>query len=590
MDRSAPFEQNIPQESALNLALIAQIEEKQQAPGSIAAKQKLSAVLLNASEKTDNTSFAARMDVVKDGATEGMYASGRAIRDTLREAADKVATAPLTSTGEFLKNHWHEAAVGAAITFLNPPRWANALLMTYSMKGYAAATYDAFQQAGESTANREQIKANFAKAIADESSAMVFSLPMTLAGGALGSSAASAVFGRNKGAIDLAQGKVSTADVKDNLLAIKDMVAPPPVRLVVADMDNTMAPFSRYYAQGFKQAVGELSQRTSIPEKELYKLIGEKMEIKKGRDYPWLLELALSERLKVGQAGGMSVAEFQSKIVNPFWKNMEASLEQHYTPYPGVRETLTELRNRDIPVAVISDASTPVGLQRFSKLGIENGQIDRMVMLDWKAPKGLSDELAAGGHKRIEGMLATPHSLADVKTISAALEKPNPAGLNTLLNHYGLRPSEVLVIGDRTSKDVAMAVNAGSKSIWAKYGEPRAEDKAVMKMLKERPTDGKGFKDKGEGSADKAIPYLEAASSFSALLNHLNPKPNYFAVGTQAARSVPLKPNMKVALGAYGLNEGTNERGESQNANAITLNRAQYLNQLLTLERRQTLQ
>lgn len=117
--------------------------------------------------------------------------------------------------------------------------------MTYSMKGYAAATYDAFQQTSDPNANREKIKAEYAKAIANESSAMVFSLPMTLAGGALGTGAANAVFGRNKGAIDLAQGKIRPSEVKDNLLAIKDAVSPPPVRLVVADMDNTIAPSYR---------------------------------------------------------------------------------------------------------------------------------------------------------------------------------------------------------------------------------------------------------------------------------------------------------------------------------------------------------
>lgn len=532
--------------SALNLALVAQIDKKELLSPSKASVQ--------------NTSMGARLELVKDGATEGFFESGRSIRDTLTYAADKITTAPLESSGEFIKNHWHEAAIGAAITFLHPPRWANVALMTYSMKGYAAATYDAFQQTSDPNANREKIKAEYARAIANESSAMVFSLPMTLAGGALGTGAANAVFGRNKGAIDLAQGKVRPSEVKENLLAIKDSVSPPPVRLVVADMDNTIAPFSKYYAQGFKQAVGELSQRSSIPEKELYKLIGEKMEIKKGRDYPWLLEQALSERLKVGEAGGMSVAEFQSKIVNPFWQRMESALEQHYTPYTGVRETLAELKQRNIPVAVISDASTPVGLQRYSKLGLADGHVDRMVTLDWKAPKGLSDEMAAAGHKRVDSMLASQHALADVKTLSAALEKPNPAGLKALLDHYKLRPIEVLVIGDRTSKDVAMAVNAGARSIWAKYGEPLAEDKAVMKMLKERPPDAKGGREKTDGLVDKATPYLEAASSFGALLNHLNPKPNYLSLGTQALRAVPLRPNMRVAIGAYGVHDDQHEQ------------------------------
>lgn len=556
--------------SALNLSLLSQVENKSLEDFAGSDKHYIGQLLANSSEKVyEHGSLYARLNVVKEGATEGVYQSGRSIRDTLAYAADKMSSSPLESSVEFLKNHWHEAAIGAAITFLQPPRWANLALMGYSMKGYAAATYDAFQQSADPMANLEKIKSDYAKAIADESSAMVFSLPMTLAGGALGTGAASAIFGKNRGAIDLAQGKISVSEVKDNLIALKDAVSPPPVRLVVADMDNTMAPFSRYYAQGFKQAVGELSQRTAIPEKELFKLIGEKMEIKKGRDYPWLLELALSERLKVGQPGGMSVADFQSKVVNPFWQKMEGALEQHFTPYPTVLETLSELKQRNIPVAVVSDASTPVGLQRFTKLGIADGHVERMVTLDWKAPNGLSEELAAGGHKRVEQMLASQHKLADLKTLPAALEKPNPAGLKTLLDHYGLRPSEVLVIGDRSSKDVAMAVNAGARSVWAKYGEPRPEDKAIMKQLKERPPDGKSSSGKEKGT-EVELPYLEAASTFGALLGHLNPKPNYFAMGTQALRAVPLRPNLRVAIGAYGIHDDQHEQAFSKASSSPT--------------------
>ena len=523
-------------------------------------KKKAAVALLSTANFLDHpiaesTSISRRLNIVSSGASDGVVQSASEIVNTLKIAGEEMSSAPLKTSVQFLKNHWHEAAMGAAITFLNPPKWANAALIVYSLKGYGAAGYEAFQQAADPKADATEIKSNLSNAIAQESSAMLFSLPMTLAGGIAGRSAANALIGKDMGAIELITGKVKAQQIQHNFFEIKDKVSPPAVKLVVADLDNTMAPFSRYYARGFKQAAAELSVNSKIPESELYKLIGSAMEIKKGRDYPWLIELALGEKLKVGQPGHLSPAEFQTKLVEPFWKTMDKAMAEHYTLYPRVLETLQELKKREIPVAIITDASAPVGLRRFSQLGVDkNGLVDRMYALDYKVPEILPREMIAGGQNRIDAMINTSHGLKELKAFPAELEKPNPASLHALLKEYNLRPSQVLVIGDRQSKDVALAVNVGARSILAKYGEPHPADKAIVTQLKPRKPDGPFDKQfDAINHATKPTPFLEAASSFESVLSHLNPASNFSALSAEAIRAMTLRPNVGAGVIGVGI-------------------------------------
>lgn len=492
--------------------------------------------------------------VIAGGFVDGLSKAGSTTASDLGKGFEKFKEAPLAATSEYLQNHWQDAAVGAAITFLNPKKWANYALLAYSMRGVGYATYDAVTDAADPKANLNAARDKFANAISHEGTAFVSTLPMALAGGMVGRGAANSVFGKDLGALDLATGKVSMGQVKENLLSIKDTISPPPVKLVITDMDNTLAPFSHYFAQGVKKGMAELSQKTKIPEAELYPAVGKVMDLNRAHDYPWSLEVVLGESLNVGKPGGMTVAEFRKDIVDPFWNTIDKSLIENHKPYEGVVDTLKQLKARDIPVVVLSDAPGFIGLRRLANLGLDkNGLVERLYALqNWTPPTGLSAEMLAAGHQRVNSMLNIANELKEVKMIPQAWEKPHTDGFNALMKEYKVRPAETLMIGDSRVKDVGVAHNAGSRGIWAEYGNPNSIDEGILLRLRPLP-ENRPAPGTAPGSKKNYAPYLEAATSYKAVLNHLEPKTNLGTIASKTLSAITVRPELGNAAITYGL-------------------------------------
>lgn len=500
--------------------------------------------------------FSREWQTVGLGLADGIGKTGSRTADDLKQAGKDFSANPISATAQYLENHWTDAAAGAAITFLRPTKWANAALVAYSLRGGATATYDALVGAMDPKADLKQLRNTYSDEISRQGTAFISSMPLAFLGGNIGKAGANAVFGKGMGALDMLSGKVTMADLKQNLWDLHDAIKPPSVKLVITDMDNTLASHGKYFSEGIKTAITDLSAKTAIPESELYSSIGNQMEKYRSHDYPWSLELALKDRLKIGEPGGMSVADFEKNIANPFWDTIDNSLKEHHSPYEGVKETLEELQRRNIPVAVLSDAPAFIGLRRLSNLGLQHGLVERFYGLhNWHEPAGLSEELMQAGRNRVESLLKTENSLKEFRALPHQWEKPETAGFEALMRQYNVRPSETLMIGDSRVKDVGVAHKAGSRGVWASYGQPSAAEEAVLTRLRPLPENNGGVASKGVAPPKKYAPYLEAADSYDRLLAHLNPEANYAELASQAYRSLMLKPDMKAALGAYSISQ-----------------------------------
>lgn len=496
--------------------------------------------------------FSREWQTVAVGLADGIGKTGSRTVEDLKQAGKDFSENPLHATAKYLENHWTDAAAGAAITFLRPTKWANAALLAYSLRGGAAATYDTLVGAMDPKADLNKLRSNYSDEISQQGTAFISSMPMALLGGNVGKAGAGAVFGKGMGALDLLDGKVSLTQVKQNLWELHDAIKPPPVKLVVTDMDNTLASHAHYFSEGIKTAITDISAKTSIPESELYTSIGNQMEKYRSHDYPWSLEIALKDRLKIGEPGGMSPADFEKNIAKPFWDTIDQSLKDNHHPYPGVRETLDELQRRKIPVAVLSDAPAFIGLRRLSNLGLKDGAVERFYGLhNWEEPPGLSKELLQPGRDRVEALLKTENSLKEFRALPSQWEKPETGGFQALMRHYDVRPSETLMIGDSRVKDVGLAYKSGARAIWASYGQIPAAEEAVLTRLRPIPENNGGVDSKGAAPPKTYAPYLEAAGSYDRLLAHLNPEANYSELGVQAYRSLMVRPDLKAALGAY---------------------------------------
>lgn len=116
--------------------------------------------------------------------------------------------------------------------------------------------------------------------------------------------------------------------------------------------------------------------------------------------------------------------------------------------FPGVRETLDELAQRDYPLAVATA----------------------------KGRRGLNRELEATGLGSF---------FAATRTVDEALAKPNPQMVLDLMAELGARADGTVMIGD-TPHDLQMATNARASSIGVttgSYGSPELEEYGPMAVL-----------------------------------------------------------------------------------------------------------
>lgn len=104
------------------------------------------------------------------------------------------------------------------------------------------------------------------------------------------------------------------------------------------------------------------------------------------------------------------------------------------TPYPGVRRTLVELLRRQVRLGVLTDAPRLKGWQRLQALGLAE-------------------------------FFDVVYTYGDTLR-----EKPDSLPFKLAVEAMGLRPHEVLMVGDWPEKDVRGARDAGLRTALAAYG------------------------------------------------------------------------------------------------------------------------
>lgn len=513
--------------------------------------------------------LSAEADVLLGGLSDGLRRAGSRTVQDLGKAAHDFADHPLTFSVTYLKNHWQDAAAGAVIGVMSPRKLVNAALIAYSSRGIATRAYNAAVLAADPTVDTVKARAYFSSGVASEGSAFLSSLPMAMAGGMVGKAGANAVFGKGMGAGDLLTGRVGTNDVKANLWNIRDGVRPPAIKVVVSDLDNTLFDSHEVLAKGFSKAMTETAGRTGIAESRLYELMGKEMErvytannpgvitsktppiarLYMATDCPWSIELALKDELKIGQPGGMSVADFRRKIDEPFWNTIDKTVTGELKVFDTVVDTLAELKNRGLPVVGLSDASAQAAMQRLSTAGLSVGPIDRLFALSAPAePAGLPAGLTDFGRARVADLLSRENSFKEFRILPENWEKPKPNGMQEIMSRYNVRPRQLLMIGDSQRKDLGVAHNVGAPAVWAKYGTHSPQLQAVLEKLHPAKKGAHGFTVEKTPSGDAV------AEHFSDLLDHLNPKPNYVQFSKNAIKGLAVRPPLASAL-AHELTE-----------------------------------
>jgi len=108
--------------------------------------------------------------------------------------------------------------------------------------------------------------------------------------------------------------------------------------------------------------------------------------------------------------------------------------------YPGVKDTLCQLKKMDLKLVIITDADRHHALARLTRVGLLDF-FDLLVAADMTGTK-----------------------------------KPDPAHFLFALQALDIRPEDSLVVGDSIRRDMAPARRLGLKTAYASYGDWRPEE------------------------------------------------------------------------------------------------------------------
>ena len=245
--------------------------------------------------------------------------------------------------------------------------------------------------------------------------------------------------------------------------------------LVVADIDNTLFDWVRYYVYAFEALMGQVEAVIGVP----YLTLAEEAKavfIAHGSiEYPFVVQ----ELPSVAAYYGDRIDAMLTEVVGPAREAFNKIAGEYLKPYAGVPETLALLRerHRGVPLVALTDAPRYVAMWKLNKLGL---------LSFFDAVYGLADPRlpTSDGRVKVDPEILLKHLkqnnfgfLGKIRILPDDYEKPGTKGLKTVLMDYELDElpedrARVVWIGDNERKDVHLGKRLGVKTVWAAYGRP----------------------------------------------------------------------------------------------------------------------
>ncbi|MGY3130146.1 FMN phosphatase YigB (HAD superfamily) [Bradyrhizobium sp. USDA 4501] len=227
------------------------------------------------------------------------------------------------------------------------------------------------------------------------------------------------------------------------------------VELAVFDLDNTLYDWYASFVPAFYSMV---DAATSILRCDREPLLDQLRSVHVRHhdvEHPY----SLLETPIVQQRLGKNARE----VLDPAFYAFNKARKDNLRLFPGVRETLNELENRNIKLVAFTDSSYFATLRRIRQLELVNAF--RHIFCRAKSKSVFSDQ----------PFVAEPADRLHAITIELPADetKPDPRVLLDIARAERIEISSIAYIGDSISKDVLMAKKAGCLAIWAKYGVRR---------------------------------------------------------------------------------------------------------------------
>jgi phosphoglycolate phosphatase len=282
----------------------------------------------------------------------------------------------------------------------------------------------------------------------------------------------------------------------------------PAISLLVTDLDNTLWDWVEIWSRSFSALLSGIVSISGIPQEELEPEIRRIHQLRGTSEYSYLIGELPPLREKHGPE-----ADLQA-IYGPAIEASRAARSEALRLYPGVLDTLTEIRSRGTTLAAYTESQAFHTTARVKKLGLD-GILDYLYSPrdhDW--PEGVSPEEL----RRLE---SEAYDLTDTEArhTPPGHLKPSPVVLESIVS--ALRgPAEVAYVGDSLMKDIAMAQAVGAIDVLAEYGQ--AQDRREYELLRRVShwTDEDVERERRIAEQPDVTPSVVLMHSFAEILDH----------------------------------------------------------------------
>ena len=242
------------------------------------------------------------------------------------------------------------------------------------------------------------------------------------------------------------------------------------LRALITDLDNTLYDWVSFVVPALEAMVESLRATTGLAEAEIIRELHLAYAEEETAEYAFVLQ-----RSGLMATLGLEFTEFSERIIRPAQKAFSIERNIHLKLYPGVPETLRELKNRGVRIYGLTDAPAFPAAARLKKLGLDVYFEGLYTLENYLPPVGPDGDFLLDPEIR-ERLRRGDYEPAFGKPVelAKAYEKPSPLGIRKILFDHGLRTEEVLMVGDNPRKDLAAAAAAGVRGVHAAYGSRHA--------------------------------------------------------------------------------------------------------------------
>ena len=231
-------------------------------------------------------------------------------------------------------------------------------------------------------------------------------------------------------------------------------------RLLITDLDNTLYDWVTFFSYSFAAMAKELSVQLDVSIAQLHSEFRAVHQKYGDSEKPFSILEIPSVKLRYPNCTEKELLDNLDVPLQAFNNTRKKYLKL----YEGVKETLVELSRRGVKIVGHTESHSINAYNRLKKLYIVE-YFSHLYALDW----------AIGEHPLAERSYRLPEDLISV--VPRSERKPNPELLYDICFKEGISIDAAVYVGDSLTRDMAMAVEAGVTSVWAKYGHSYDPDR-----------------------------------------------------------------------------------------------------------------